>query len=78
MHQPVRDLFGEVPITRADVDAWLLAVPRISPHSRRAAWYIRAYDVIGKITRAKIAGEFEQLTAARDAPAYWWHRFHWG
>lgn len=78
MYQPVRDLFGEVPITRADIDAWLLCVPRINPDSPRAAWYIRAYNVADKITCAKLSGEFEHLTAARDATSYWWHRFNWG
>lgn len=73
-----RDLFGCVIVTRDDVDRWLLAVPRLCPDSPRAAWYVRAYNVTEKIAAAKLAGEFEQLTQAREAPAYWWHRFNWG
>lgn len=78
MRQPVRDLFGQIPITYQDVDAWLLAVPRLCPSSPRAAWYVKAYSVADKIAAAKIAGTFEQITTPRGAPAYWWHRFNWG
>ena len=79
MRQPVRDLFGQVPITHQDVAAWLLAVPRMDPDSPRAAWYIRAYSVTDKIAAAKLAGTFELVTAPRDPPAgHWWARFRWG
>lgn len=77
MYQPVLDLFGQVPVTRQDIDAWLESVPRIAPDSPRAAWYIQAYNVPGKIAAAKLNGEFEHLTH-RAPQAYWWHRFNWG
>lgn len=56
------DLFGEVPVTRADVYAWLLAVVNLDPASERAAGYVRGYDVINKIIRAKLDGSFEVTT----------------
>ncbi len=77
MHQAPEDLFGEVPITHADIAAWLQAVPRIKPDSPRAAWYVKAYSVTEKVRAAKLSGTFEQLTQARELPAYWWHRFNW-
>ena len=56
------DLFGEVPVTRSDVYAWLLAVVNLDPASERAARYVRSYDVVNKITRAKLDGSFEATT----------------
>ncbi len=63
----VRDLFGMMPVTMDDVEAWLLAVPGIDPGSPRAAWYTRAYDVPGKIERAKLAGLFDEIVT-REPP----------
>lgn len=77
MHQPIFDLFGQVIITHDEINAWLEAVPRLKPGTARAAWYVRAYDVPGKIAREKIAGTFEQLVKAREPAAWWWHRFAW-
>lgn len=68
------DLFGEVPVTWADVDAWLIAVPRIPPDSPRAAHYIRGYDVVGKIAQAKRTGAFDALVN-REVPPEPWQRF---
>ncbi len=45
--QPL-DLFGEVPVTFEDIDAWLLAVPRIDPSSWRAHHYVRQYKRAGE------------------------------
>ena len=69
MHQPARDLFGQVPITLQDVRAWLIAVPRIDPDSPRAARYFTSYNVTQKIAAAKIAGTFEQAVHNREQPA---------
>jgi len=81
MQASVYDLFGEVPVYRHDIDAWLLAVPRISPDSPRAPAYIRSYDVVGKIQRFKVAGTFEatvqRVNLSRRA-SHWWERFSWG
>jgi hypothetical protein len=74
------DLFGDVPVTHDDINAWLRQVPRIEPGSRRAAHYVQGYDVIGKIKRAKLEGTFEARTAPyvpRQADAWWWERFDW-
>lgn len=77
MRPPVRDLFGVVPITLEDIELWLLAVPGIDPQSPRAAWYVRAYDVPGKIARAKLAGVFDQVVNRPPPPPQWWARFRW-
>lgn len=58
------DLFGEIPVTLTDVLAWMLAVPRIPPTTRRFAWYVRNYHVIGKIQAAKEDGSFYAIVAA--------------
>lgn len=65
------DLFGEVPVTWLDVEAWLIAVPRIPPDSPRAAHYVRGYDVPGKIAAAKRAGTFDALVSRPTAPEPW-------
>ena len=57
------DLFGQVIITTQDLDTWLIAVPKMRPGTRRAAWYLKAYDVVQKITQAKLSGHFAELEA---------------
>lgn len=61
MRESVTDLFGEVPVTEADVRLWLLAVPRIDPDSPRAAHYVRGWNVPDKIRAAKLSGWFDTL-----------------
>lgn len=61
MRPEVVDLFGEVPVTYEDIEHWLITVPRIDPGSRHADWYVKAYDVPGKIKAAKLAGRWEQM-----------------
>ena len=74
----VRDLFGEIPVTWQEIDAWLLSVPRIEPSSPRAERYVKNWDVPGKIRRAKEAGTFEQITAQPEPPSpFWWKRMRW-
>ena len=76
----VHDLFGEIIVTRADVAAWLVSVPRIDPDSPRAAAYIRGWDVAGKVRAAKARGVFDSITAPRlieAQSALWWHRMCW-
>lgn len=61
-----------------DVDLWMRTVPRIDPHSPRAAHYIRAYCVFDKIRHAKQDGTFDALTAQAPVPLeQWWRRFNW-
>lgn len=62
------DLFGEVPITLADVLAWMLAVPEIPPTSRRFGPYVRVYQVLEKIQAAKLEGTFDEIVAAPARP----------
>ncbi len=77
MRQPVRDLFGQVPISHDDIAAWLVAVPRMDPASPRAARYVVAYSVTDKIATAKLNGTFEATVQSREQPAHWWQRFKW-
>lgn len=80
MQQDPIDLFGEVVVTRDDVRAWLIAVPRINPDSPRAAHYVRGYGVVAKISHAKLYGTFDALTAPRQIEpqsAEWWARMTW-
>lgn len=78
MLPPLRDLFGDVVVTRDDIELWLTVVARLDPDSPRAEYYVRAWDVVGKIKRAKLAGTFDAATTPREpAPAKWWLRFHW-
>lgn len=68
MHSDPRDLFGDVPVSTVDVDAWLLHVAKLSPDSPRAANYIRQWSVVEKIKRAKLEGSFETFTQAGASP----------
>lgn len=61
------DLFGEIPVTLDELLAWMLAVPGIAPDSPRFGYYVRGYDVIGKIRQAKASGTFEAAIAAPSA-----------
>lgn len=79
MKQPVTDLFGEVPITVADLRAWLVAVVKMDPDSARARHYLRAWAVPDKVRAAKLAGTFDALTAPRPLRiGDFWDRFTWG
>jgi len=66
MYQPPVDLFGEIPVTLPDIDAWLLAVPRIRPGTRWADYYVQHWRVPDKIRAAKLAGTFDAATASRE------------
>jgi hypothetical protein len=57
------DMFGEVPVTRDDVYAWLLAVVDLDPATIRAFSYVNSYGVLNKIIRAKLDGTFDELVA---------------
>lgn len=54
------DLFGEVVVTLDDVEYWLRCVPRLDDDTRQnhVSDYINGWDVINKIKRSKLAGEF--------------------
>lgn len=78
MSEPVLDLFGEVRVTTHDIDAWLLAVPRLEPGTPRAARYVDEWAVVDKIKRAKLDGRFDAIVAPRlPGTGFWWERFNW-
>lgn len=78
MAEPVLDLFGEVRITTHDVDAWLRAVPRLTPGTRRAAQYVESWGVVDKIRRAKLEGWFDlRVAPPQPGSGPWWERFNW-
>lgn len=68
------DLFGEIPVTLAEVLQWMLAVPGIPPTSPRFGHYVRTYDVIGKIRAAKAAGTLDAQLHDQATPASLPHR----
>jgi hypothetical protein len=61
MKQSPLDLWGEVIVTHADIEHWLICVPRINPESRHAIRYALNYNVASKVARAKLDGSFELL-----------------
>lgn len=54
MHEGT-DLFDQVAVSWPEVYAWCEQVAGIGADSPRLAWYVQAYDVVGKIARAKLA-----------------------
>lgn len=67
------DLFGEMPVTVAEIDDWLRTVPRLDPFSPRAPHYVRGYNVAAKVRRAKIEDTFDaMIDQGRDR-----HDRHW-
>ncbi|MES2181641.1 MAG: hypothetical protein V4493_06045 [Pseudomonadota bacterium] len=61
------DLFGQVIVTNDDVELWLRTVPRFTDDTRinHVQDYIKNYDVVNKIIRAKHDGSFYRLN---DSP----------
>jgi hypothetical protein len=60
-YDPPYDLFGEIPVTWADVDAWCLAVAGLDADSWRRSYYIRHWNVVEKIRQAKALGAFDAI-----------------
>lgn len=50
-----------VPVSPQEIAKWLVCVPGIDPDGPRAAQYVRAYNVVSKIQRAKLDGRFYAL-----------------
>lgn len=63
LQQPTLDLFGEVPITVDDLEAWVAAVSPVHFTDRLFSNYVKRYNVAGKIRTAKLRGEFDAITA---------------
>jgi hypothetical protein len=61
LRQPPVDLFGEVAVTTDDCYEWVARVSPVHTADRALARYVREYGVIGKITRAKLRGDWWPL-----------------
>jgi hypothetical protein len=59
------DLFGEIPVTLADVELWLDVVPAIPRTSWRRDHYASNWNVTEKIRRTKAAGAWHEIENAR-------------
>lgn len=71
LRPPLRDLFGEIPITERDLRLWLWSVPVwFNRHSRpaRAAEYLRGYHVAEKIAREKAADRLQSIFGDETCP----------
>lgn len=55
------DLFGEVPVTLADLDAWCDHLGKYWPCEWRKEWYIKCWNVADKVRGAKLDGSFFRL-----------------
>lgn len=67
LKHPVEDLFGDVIVTLDEVEQWVDAVAQMPRASPRREYYVRNWDVIGKIKQAKRAGKFEAIIEAGAA-----------
>lgn len=71
--RPTKDLFGSVPVSLEDVELWLYLVPKIPRTSPiRREYYLQHYDVVNKIQRAKLSGDFYLMldsAASAEAPS---------
>ncbi len=64
MLPPIFDLFGEIPVSESDVHAWVSATsPAYMSSDRSFQSYVKNYDVLSKIRRAKLAGDFDAIIA---------------
>lgn len=65
MEPPLFDLFGEIPVTQADVELWLDVVPAIPRTSWRRDHYAASWNVPDKIRAWKAAGRWPEIENAR-------------
>lgn len=71
LRPPVRDLFGEVPISRREMMLWMWKVPVwMTRHSseHRIQSYLRGWNVAYKVARAKLTGALEQILGDEACP----------
>ena len=59
------DLFDEVPVTWQEVNQWCDRIVHLSATPWRRDWYVRNWNVIGKIQSAKLAGTFYSFIAGQ-------------
>lgn len=55
------DLFGVIPVTWPEVDAWCLSVAGLPPESPRRQYYIERWNIPEKIQAAKADGSFWKI-----------------
>lgn len=55
------DLFGEVPVTAADLNTWCDHLNKHWPTEWRRDWYIENWNVADKVRQSKLSGEFFRL-----------------
>ena len=60
------DLFGEIPVTWDEVHTWCEKVAGMT--GWRRDWYIRHWNIIEKVRRAKADGSFYETIAAINSP----------
>ncbi len=70
LRQPVRDLFGEIPVTEDDLYDWVASIAPLHLSKRSFANYVRGYDVANKVRWAKEQGRFEGI---KETPRQPWH-----
>jgi hypothetical protein len=58
-------LFGEFPVTEAEVQAWLDTIPNLSASNFRREAYRKAYNVEEKIRAAKKAASLVIVTKSK-------------
>lgn len=58
MIPPATDLFGEVPVTTADLYEWCERVNFHHPAQWRLDWYIKNWNVAEKVRQAKLDGSW--------------------
>lgn len=52
------DLFGEIPVTLDDIDAWCDRISQHWPSAWRKDWYIKNWNVADKVRQGKLNGSF--------------------
>lgn len=58
---PAVDLFDQVPVSEKELELWVAVVAPRWHGSRRMQFYIRDWDIAGKVACAKRNGTFDQV-----------------
>jgi hypothetical protein len=56
-----RDLFGDVAITKEELERYVLAVSGLQAGSARFNYYVQHWNVLNKIASLKLSGKFERV-----------------
>lgn len=60
------DLFGFIPVSLQEVELWLYLVPRMAHYQRGRAAYVKGWNVVEKIQRAKAEGRLDAILGDRS------------